>query len=79
MQGTVRWYSHQGFGFIDPAGSADSKAIYFHICDVPSRTVFKAGDAVTFDTVPAPKGMKGVNVRAVKTKEAFQCHPQQTA
>jgi cold shock CspA family protein len=73
MRGVVRWYSHQGYGFVDPVPSADGKALYFHICDVPSRTVFKAGDAVTFDVVQAPKGPKCVNVRATKTKEAIQC------
>jgi cold shock CspA family protein len=77
QQGKVRWYSAQGYGFIDPIPSADGKALYFHINDVPSLTILKAGDEVTFDTVQAPKGLKCVNVQAVKTKEVIQC-PQQT-
>jgi cold shock CspA family protein len=74
MQGIVRWYSHQGYGFIDPVPSRDGKAFYFHFCDVPSRTVFKAGNAVTFDLTQAPKGPKCINVQAAKTKEVTQCH-----
>ena len=73
MDGSVRWYSSQGYGFIDPIPCIDGKALYFHICDVPSRTIFKAGDAVVFDTVQAPKGLKCVRVRAAKTKEAISC------
>ncbi len=75
MQGIVRWYSHQGYGFIDPSGSTDGNAIYFHICDVKGRTILRPSDAVTFDIVEAPKGPKCVNVRAVvvDTKEATQC------
>ena len=58
MEGSVRWYSSQGYGFIDPMPCTDGKALYFHICDVPSRAVFKAGDAVVLDTVQAPKGCR---------------------
>jgi CspA family cold shock protein len=73
MQGNVRWYSHQGFGFIDPSDSTDGKALYFHVCDVRDRVILKAGDAVTFDVIQAPKGLKCINVQVVKTKEAIKC------
>jgi cold shock protein len=75
MQGTVRWYSNQGFGFIDPFGSTDGRAIYFHICDVKERAILKAGTVVTFDVIQVPKGPKCVNVQAavVNTKEASPC------
>lgn len=73
MQGIVRWYSHQGYGFVDPLGSTDGRAFYFHISDVKGRAILKPGDAVTFDTVQAPKGPKCVNVRVIETKEAIQC------
>jgi CspA family cold shock protein len=75
MEGRVRWYSAQGYGFIDPLGSPDGKALYFHICDMKGRFILKLGDVVTFDTIQAPKGPKCVNVRAAvsDTKEAIQC------
>ena len=81
MQGIVRWYSHQGYGFIDALPrtdidalpSTDGEAIYFHITAVKNRTVFKAGDAVSFDTTSSPKGTRAINVRAVETKEEIQC------
>lgn len=81
MQGTVRWYSHQGYGFIDPAGSTDGKAIYYHLCDVKNRTVFKTGDVVTFDVVQVPKGLKCINVQAADIsvpdiKENLPCTQQ---
>ena len=73
MKGLVRWYSHQGYGFIDPVPTADGNALYFHISDVPSRKVFKPGDPVIFDVVQVPKGSKCIHVRAADTKEAIQC------
>lgn len=73
MQGVVRWYSAKGFGFIDPVGSTDESAIYFHITSVSGRTILKPGDAVAFDIVQVPKGLKAVNVRAVEMKEERQC------
>jgi cold shock CspA family protein len=75
MEGRVRWYSAQGFGFIDVLGSPDGKALYFHVCDVKGRSILKPGDAVTFDVVPAPKGPKCVNARVavLETKEAIKC------
>ena len=41
MEGIVRWYSNQGFGFIDPLPTADNeseRAYYFHISAVKNRT-----------------------------------------
>jgi cold shock CspA family protein len=73
MQGIVRWYSAQGFGFVDPLGNTDGKALYVHISDVRDRTLLRPGDVVTFDTIQAPKGPKCVNVQVVKTKEAIIC------
>jgi cold shock CspA family protein len=71
--GTVRWYSGQGYGFIDPIpASADGAALYYHISGVQNRAVFKAGDAVSFDVVSSPKGSKCVNVRAAKTESACE-------
>jgi CspA family cold shock protein len=68
--GTVRWYSHQGYGFIDPSGTVSEKAIYFHLSDVNDHRILKAGDAVSFEIVQVPKGFKCINVRAANIKEA---------
>ena len=80
QQGIVRWYSARGFGFIDPSNSTDDRAVYFHICDVKGRSILKPGDAVIFDVVQVPKGLKCANVQlaVVDTKEEIQC-PQTAA
>lgn len=75
-EGSVRWFSAQGYGFIDRLGSVSEKGIYFHCSDVEGRTVLKSGDAVTFDVIQGPRGPKCVNVRASDIKEATSCHPQ---
>ena len=65
IKGVVRWYSAQGFGFIDdPAGSTNGEAYYFHITDVKNRVPLKPGDSVLFEPTQSPKGLKAVNVCA---------------
>ena len=79
MQGTVRWYSNQGYGFIDPTPSVDGEALYFHISDVKDRRILRAGDTVTFDVFQGVKGLKAkkvvqaADVQAVETKENPPC------
>jgi cold shock protein len=65
QDGIVRWYSAQGFGFIDPSSSTDGEALYFHITCVKNRTILKAGDRVQFDTMQGNKGLKCVNVQPI--------------
>ena len=70
MEGKVRWYSNQGFGFIDAAESNDGEAYYFHITGVKGRVILQTGDSVIFDPTQSPKGLRAVNVvRAVETGE----------
>jgi cold shock CspA family protein len=74
MQGIVRWYSAQGFGFIDdPSGSTNGEAYYFHVTAVRNRAILKPGDSVIFDAAQGPRGLKAVNVRVLDTKEAIKC------
>lgn len=76
MQGIIRWYSAQGFGFIDdPSGDTNGEAYYFHITAVKNRTILKSGDSVLFDPTQSSRGLKAVNVRAVavETNEVFKC------
>lgn len=79
QQGTVRWYSAKGYGFIDPMGGVENQAaVYFHISDVQGRRVLRSGDVVLFDVVQVPKGLKCANVRlaaVVDTKEDKSCPP----
>jgi len=80
MQGTVRWFSSQGFGFIDALASTDGNATYFHITSVKHRAILKPGEAVVYDTVQDLKGLKAINViRVVDTKEESQWPQTQTA
>jgi cold shock protein len=67
MEGTVRWYSAKGFGFIDlwSESENDVKSFYFHVSRVKDHAVLKAGTAVSFDVVKAPKGPTAINVQPV--------------
>jgi cold shock CspA family protein len=76
MQGTVRWYSRQGYGFIDPSDGRD--AIYFHIRNVVGQEILKPGAVVSFDVAPSPKGHKAVRVTPVVSKTNEECHVYQS-
>ena len=68
MEGTVRFYSAKGFGFIDP--SDGEEALYFHIAGVINKTILRPGDVVTFNTIPGHKGPKCVNVQLIQRETA---------
>ena len=74
MEGIVRWYSAQGFGFIDePSGSTNGEAYYFHVTAVTNRAVLNPGDSVIIDAAQGPRGLKAINVRVLGAKEAIKC------
>ena len=74
MTGKVRWYSRQGYGFVDDLNSRDGVAYYFHITDVKNQVLLKTGDLVTFEPTRNSKGLRAIKVCAVRnTKEVSQC------
>lgn len=65
MTGTIKTLTPKGFGFITAEGL--QKDIFFHsnsLVDVKYEELHE-GDAVTFDTEEAPKGLNAINVKRV--------------
>lgn len=71
MQGTVRWFSAKGFGFIDVWSESDNelRSFYFHVSNVKNHSHLPAGATVSFDVVKAPKGPTAINVCQVAAQE----------
>jgi len=65
MQGTVRFYSSRGFGFIDMNNEAGT-SYYYHLFDVVDRKILKPGDIVSFETIPNPRGPRCVHVQLIR-------------
>lgn len=69
--GTVKWFNNaKGYGFIlSDEGGEDLFAHYSAIMMDGYKTL-KAGQPVTFDTIPGDKGLHATNICAVSAASA---------
>ena len=74
--GKVRWYSAQGYGFIDATN--ESEPYYFHITAVFGQKHLRPEQPVTFVPTKSPKGLRALNVMAVETKDKKNEQAQST-
>ena len=69
LKGRVRWYSAQGYGFLDSLPAAGA-AYYFHISSVKGRpAMLNVGDEVTFIPTKNAKGLRAIEVQLNDTKD----------
>ncbi len=62
--GKVKWFNNaKGFGFIRPDSDGDDLFVHYSYITMDGYKSLKAGQAVTFDVLEAPKGHHAVNVR----------------
>jgi cold shock protein len=64
--GTVKWFSvKKGFGFIE---AEDGEEVFVHFSSITGRgyRVLNAGDRVTFEKIPGPKGNQAFHVQILK-------------
>lgn len=65
-RGTVKWFStKKGFGFIETEAGEE---VFVHFSSITGRgyRVLEAGDKVTFEKVPGPKGNQALHVELVR-------------
>jgi CspA family cold shock protein len=66
MRGTVKWFdTERGFGFISCSHDATDD-VFVHISELQKSGIRSVteGQALEFETVTDPKGLRAVNLRA---------------
>jgi len=73
LQGTVKFFSGRGYGFLLPEGKLDTEeeTIFFHISNVEDRETLEADQVVSFELAPgrSGKGQQAVKIKRVEEQE----------
>ena len=65
--GKVKWFNNaKGFGFIISLDFDEDLFAHFSVIQTEGYKSLKAGQDVTFETTPGPKGTHAVNIRPVQ-------------
>ncbi|GGK81638.1 cold shock domain-containing protein [Amphritea balenae] len=65
--GKVKWFNNaKGFGFIISPDFDEDLFAHFSVIQTEGYKSLKAGQDVTFETTPGPKGTHAVNIRPVQ-------------
>lgn len=71
--GKVKWFNNaKGFGFIISPEFDEDLFAHYSVIQVEGYKSLKAGQNVTFETTPGPKGTHAVNIRPVTTEETAE-------
>lgn len=63
--GKVKWFNNaKGYGFIRPDTGGDDLFVHYSYIEMDGYKSLKAGQAVTFETLEAPKGLHAINIYA---------------
>ena len=61
--GKVKWFNNaKGFGFINEDGKTEDLFAHYSAIKMDGYKTLKAGQAVVFDIIQAPKGFHAVNI-----------------
>ncbi len=70
-QGTVKWFNNaKGYGFIVEDGCTEDLFAHFSTIQMDGYKTLKAGQQVTFEKQPGPKGIHAVNISPLTTATA---------
>ena len=69
--GKVKWFNNaKGFGFIISQEHDEDLFAHYSVILVDGYKSLKAGQQVSFETTPGPKGIHAVNIRPIEVEEA---------
>jgi CspA family cold shock protein len=67
--GTVKWFNNaKGYGFIRPQEGGEDVFAHYSSIEMDGYKSLKAGQEVTFETTPGPKGTHAMNIAPAKTE-----------
>lgn len=70
-QGTVKWFNNaKGYGFIRPQEGGEDVFAHYSSIEMEGYKSLKAGQEVSFETTPGPKGAHAMNITASKDDKA---------
>lgn len=71
LSGKVKWFNNaKGYGFIVAEGSDEDLFAHYSAIQMEGYKTLKAGQDVTFERIPGPKGHHAVNIRIPMLCEA---------
>ena len=78
--GKVKWFNNaKGFGFIRPDNDGEDLFVHFSYITMDGYKSLKAGQAVSYDVLEAPKGHHAINVSIAISAEAPAVQHMETA
>lgn len=61
--GTVKWFNNaKGYGFILPDSGGEDLFAHFSAITMEGYKTLKAGQSVSFEVTPGPKGLHATNI-----------------
>ncbi|MDB6097255.1 MAG: cspD [Francisellaceae bacterium] len=62
--GKVKWFNnHKGYGFIKLTDEGEDIFAHFSCIEMEGYKTLKAGQQVSFEITPGPKGLHAINIK----------------
>ncbi|AKX51939.1 cold-shock protein [Thiopseudomonas alkaliphila] len=69
IHGKVKWFNNtKGYGFIVVDGGQQDIFAHHSAINMEGYRSLKAGQKITFEQTPAPKGIHAINIRLISEK-----------
>jgi len=69
--GTVKWFNNaKGYGFILSEEGGEDLFVHYSSIHMEGYKTLKAGQKVSYDLLPGPKGMHATNITTINSSSA---------
>lgn len=78
--GTVKWFNNaKGYGFILPDNGGEDLFAHYSTISMEGYKTLKAGQQVSYDVIPGPKGLHATNIMSASTARTTPKQNTETA